>query len=250
MSDTARPEIEGTEAEIRDRLLDAALFGVAFDGWSDGTFRAACADAGIDPAVARAVCPRGALDLALAYHERGDRLMMERLSREDLAALRLRDRIALAIRYRIEAIDDKEAVRRGSALFSLPGNAADGARAIWGTADRIWTALGDHSDDINWYTKRASLAGVYGSTVLFWLGDDSENCAATWEFMDRRVADVLNLEKVRAQVTGNPVLKRVFAGPNWLAGRIRAPGKTRGFPGSWEQPVAPTSGRPTPVDPD
>jgi ubiquinone biosynthesis protein COQ9 len=52
-------------------------------------------------------------------------------------------------------------------------HAADGAKAIWGTADRIWTALGDTSDDLNWYTKRATLSAVYGSTVLYWLGDDS-----------------------------------------------------------------------------
>ncbi len=32
-----------------------------------------------------------------------------------------------------------------STLFALPQHAADGARAIWGTADAIWTALGDTS---------------------------------------------------------------------------------------------------------
>ena len=140
------------------------------------------------------------------------------------------------IRHRVEAIDDREAVRRGATLFCVAGQYAadDGARAIWGTADRIWEALGDSSDDINWYTKRASMAGVYSATLLYWLGDESEENARTWDFLDARVDDVMNLERVRAQVTGNPVMKLIFAGPNWLAGQVRAPRKgAEGFPGSW-----------------
>ena len=62
-------------------------------------------------------------------------------------------------------------VRRGTTLFALPHHAAEGAKLIWGTADAIWTALGDTSDDVNWYTKRATLSAVYGSVVLFWLGE-------------------------------------------------------------------------------
>lgn len=223
-----------TQAELKSKLLDAALMHVTFDGWSEESFRAAARDAEIDLEVARVICPRGAVDLALAYHERGDEIMLKRLAEEDLPTLRLRDRIATAIRFRIEAIDDREAVRRGSALFSLPPYAGDGARAIWGTADKIWNALGDNADDVNWYTKRASLAGVYSATALYWLGDVSEENERTWEFLASRVDDVLNLERVRAQVTGNPVMKIIFAGPNWLAGQIRAPKKDMpGFPGSW-----------------
>ncbi len=228
------------QAELKSKLLDAALMHVTFDGWSEETFRAAARDAEIDTEVARVICPRGAVDLALAYHERGDAEMLRRLALEDLPTLRLRDRIAKAIRFRIEAIEDREAVRRGSALFSLPPYAGDGARAIWGTADKIWNALGDNAEDINWYTKRASLAGVYSSTILYWLGDESENAERTWEFLDARVDDVMNLERVRARVTGNPVMKLIFAGPNWLAGQIRAPRKRgEGFPGRWSDDETP-----------
>ncbi|RYH08190.1 COQ9 family protein [Tropicimonas sp. IMCC6043] len=223
-----------TRAARMSTLLDAALVHVSFDGWSDGTFAAACRDAGIDPAEARILFPRGALDLALAYHARGDAEMLRRLEREDLPTLRLRDRIAMAIRFRIEAIEDREAARRATTFFALPGNALDGARAIWDTADRIWTALGDEADDINWYTKRASLAGVYSATLLYWLGDESEGHARSWEFLDSRVDDVMNLERVRARITGNPVMKLIFAGPNWLAGQVRAPKRgEEAFPGRW-----------------
>lgn len=227
-----------TYDSVTERLLDAALMHVAFDGWSEATFRAAAADADIAPEAARAAFPRGAVDLALAFHARGDAAMLARLATEDLSHLRLRDRIAAAVRFRLEAVEDKEAVRRGSTLFALPMHAADGARAIWGTADKIWTALGDTSTDANWYTKRATLSGVYGATVLYWLGDDSIGHDATWAFLDRRIDDVMRIEKLKAQVNANPVLSRVMAGPNWLMSRIKAPAPAprTGFPGSWNAP--------------
>ncbi len=84
-----------------DRVLDAALLHVPFDGWSETTLRAAIADSGVSEALARSLFPRGGVDLALAYHRRGDALMRERLAATDLAALRYRDRIATTVRLRL-----------------------------------------------------------------------------------------------------------------------------------------------------
>jgi ubiquinone biosynthesis protein COQ9 len=240
---TDSPETPPSLEALRERLLDAALMHVPFDGWSEATLRAARRDAGIDEGLARAAFPRGAVDLALAFHDRGDREMARRLKAMDLSSLRFRDRIATAVRVRLEAAEDREAVRRGTTLFALPQHAADGARALWSTADRIWEALGDSSDDLNWYTKRASLSGVYGATVLYWLGDESEGYHATWEFLDRRIADVMRIETAKARVNDNPVLRRVFAGPAWLASKVRPPARMPqvDLPGRWDMapPAAP-----------
>jgi ubiquinone biosynthesis protein COQ9 len=149
------------------------------------------------------------VDLALAWHRQGDAAMVAALQASDLTALRFRDRIARALRLRLEAAD-RELVRRGTTLFALPQNAADGARALWGTADAIWTALGDTTRDFSWMTKRATLAGVQGATVLYWLGDDSPGHHATWDFLDRRIEDVMRFEKVKASFRDNP-LGRMFA---------------------------------------
>lgn len=229
---------ETTPDPLLERLLDAALIHVAFDGWSEATFRAAARDAGLDPAAARTVAPRGALDLAVAFHLRGDRAMVARMRSEPLAQLRFRDRIAAAVRFRLEAIEDREAVRRGAALFALPMHAAEGSRLIWGTASRIWDTLGDTSDDLNWYTKRTTLSAVHAATVLYWLGDDSTGFQATWDFLDRRIDDVMRVEKIKAQVRANPVLSRLMAGPEWLASKVRAPGRRApvDMPGVWTPP--------------
>lgn len=224
-------------AELKDRLLDAALMHVPFDGWSDTSFRAATLDAELDPAMARAVCPRGAVDLALAYHARGDAMMVERL-RSEILPERYRDKIAAAVRFRLEAVDDKEAVRRGTTLFALPIYAADGAKAIWGTADLIWSTLGDTSEDFNWYSKRATLSGVYSATTLYWLGDDSVQSQASWDFLDRRIDEVMRIEKLKGQVKDNKLLSAMLSGPTWLMSQIKAPSKaaTADYPGRWTPP--------------
>ena len=221
-------------SDPREKLLDAALAHVPFDGWSDETFQAAIRDAGVAPGLARGLCPRGAADLAIAYHRRGDAQMVRRLAQADLGQMRFRDRIAAAVRYRLEAVGDRELVRRGMTLFSLPQYAPDGARLLWETCDLIWTALGDNSDDINWYTKRATLSGVYSATVLYWLGDDSEDHAATWAFLDRRIEDVMRFETFKANMRANPGLMRLLKGPLDVLGRIRAPKPGGDMPGSWK----------------
>lgn len=219
----------------KNRLVEAAVMHVAFDGWSDDTLKLAASDCGISLAEAQALFPRGAIDLALAYHHAGDDQMVAHMAETDLSVMRYSARVAHAIRLRLE-LADKEAVRRGSTLFALPQNAGDGAKAIWGTADRIWEALGDTSRDVNWYTKRMTLSAVYSSVVLFWLGDTSDDHHATWVFLDRRIENVMQFEKTKAQLRENPFVKSFMAGPGKILDRITAPGNgPNGFPGQWNK---------------
>jgi len=214
---------------IRDALLDVALPHVPFDGWSPATFDAAVKEAGVAPDIARALCPRGAVDLAVAYHRRGDRA----ITAEGLADMRYSEKVATLVRRRIEATD-REVVRRGTTLFALPHHAPEAARLMWETADAVWEALGDTSRDVNWYTKRAILSGVISSTILYWLGDQSEGSAATWAFLDRRIADVMRFEKTKARLRENRAAQALFAVPNAFLSRIRAPRSAGGradYPG-------------------
>ena len=78
---------------------------------------------------------------------------------------------------------------------------------VFWTTDKIWNALGDTSEDVNWYTKRATLSAVYSTTLLFWLGDDSERSVDTWAFLDRRIDNVMQFETVKAKLKDNPIAK-------------------------------------------
>ena len=99
----------------------------------------------------------------------------------------------------------------------------------------IWTYLGDTSADVNWYTKRASLSAVYGACILYWLGDDSPDHQATWDFLDRRIENVMQFEKAKAEINKNAAFKPLLAGPLWLASKIKAPATKpeTTLPGQW-----------------
>lgn len=207
---------------MRGDLLAAITPHVPFDGWSEPAFRQAVADLGVDPGVARLVCPRGAVDLAVEYHRAADREAAKLIAAAEWPEMKFRDRIAAAVRMRLELVDP-ELVRRAASLFALPQHAATGAKLVWESADMIWTALGDTSRDYNWYSKRLTLSGVYSGTVLYWMGDESEGRAESWEFLDRRIGDVMQIEKIKGKVTGLP-------GLSGLLSRIRAP-EQRPMPG-------------------
>jgi ubiquinone biosynthesis protein COQ9 len=218
-------------------LLDTILPHVAFEGWSASAFLAAVSECNMTSEEAGSICPRGAIDLAVLFHTQGDAAMVEALIMADLSEMRFRDKVAHAVRLRLEAADDKEAVRRGSALFALPHLAPIGSKLIWGTADAIWTALGDTSVDVNYYTKRATLSAVYGSVVLFWLGDDSEDGQATIDFIDRRIDNVMQFEKFKSAINSNPLTKPFASVLGALTSGIKAPAASaRDVPGSWDLP--------------
>ncbi|MEL7027234.1 MAG: COQ9 family protein, partial [Pseudomonadota bacterium] len=106
-------------------------------------------------------------------------------------------------------------------------------------ADHMWTAIGDTSDDYNWYTKRATLAGVWGATVLYWLGDDSLEQQNTHAFIDRRIDDVMRIEKVKSQVRSAPVLGAMAKAAENALSRVKPPsGPRKDMPGVWTTPNA------------
>jgi ubiquinone biosynthesis protein COQ9 len=80
------------------------------------------------------------------------------------------------------------------------------------TVDAICHAAGDRAADFSWYTKRAILAAVYGATLLYWLQDGrtdagGEDDAATLGFLDRRLAGIGRVGKLRGRASA--ALRRV-----------------------------------------
>ena len=123
---------------------------------------------------------------------------LDRLEAEPLADARISDRIAQAIAMRLETVEPwREAVRRSLVVLALPHRAALGARLVYDTVDAIWYAAGDAATDFSFYTKRASLAAIYGATVLYWLDDRSEGFAETRAFVDRRLAAMARFGRLR-----------------------------------------------------
>jgi ubiquinone biosynthesis protein COQ9 len=189
------------DSEI-ERLIAAMLPDIAFDGWTNRALSNAARRADIPVGEAMALFPRGAPDLIAGFSHWADCRMLERLEMAGVAELSLSRRIALALRLRFEVLAPwREGMRRGLSVLAMPQNAGLGLRLLYGTVDAIWQGVGDQSTDFSFYTKRATLAGIYAAAVLYWLDDRSPEFADTHAFIERRLLDLHRLTGLRQRLT-------------------------------------------------
>ncbi len=199
---------------LRDRVLDAVLAHVAFDGWSQAAIRSAVSAGAIVAAESVLAFPAGPVGMIEWHSLRADRRVAAEMERRGADGLKVRDRITLGIRLRLEGVTaEREAVRRAIFVLAFPFNAPLAAKLLYRTVDSIWYAAGDTATDFNFYTKRGLLAGVYSATLMYWLNDRSDDGSATWAFLARRIDDVMRIEKLKSRVQG--------FGATWRTGPAR-----------------------------
>ncbi len=191
--------VHATPDDQRDAIVMAVLPHVPFDGWGLAALRRAADSIGLGADAATRLFPGGAAAAVAHFMALADRLMVSDLAAHDLASMKIRERIAMAVKVRLQRWQPhKEAVRRALAIAPFPPLAGRTIGGWYNTVDAIWRAIGDKSVDFSFYTKRALLAGVYAATLLYWIDDTSEDASATWAFLDRRIADVMKIPKLRA----------------------------------------------------
>jgi ubiquinone biosynthesis protein COQ9 len=186
---------------VREAILAEALKGAAFDGFTPLSLERAAADAGRTKAELAAAFPGGAVDLLAYWSGRADDAAAAAIAAPQEPPLKIREKVAKAVEARLAYLrPHKEAARRAGAYLALPHNAPRAARLVWASADAIWRAMGDPSTDFNFYSKRAILSGVLSTTFARWLGDDSDDEAATKSFLAARINNVMQFEKLKARV--------------------------------------------------
>jgi ubiquinone biosynthesis protein COQ9 len=198
---TSQSDLGGSDpdAALRDRLAEAVAEEAAFSGWTRLGLSAAAEKAGA-AADARRLFPGGPIDVLSHLSRRADERTVEALEQQ-AGALKTRERIALGVKLRIQnTVGGKESVRRGLALLALPFNGPLALKLLYRTTDAIWYAAGDTATDFNFYSKRVLLAGVFSSTLLYWLNDRSEGDEATWGFLDRRLDNVMSFETLKGRL--------------------------------------------------
>ncbi len=185
----------------RDALIEAMLPEVPFDGWSRAALRAAARRIDLPASEASALFSGGAADFVACFSRWADRRMLDRVESLPLDQLRVPERIAFAVNIRLEIIEPwREAVRRALVILALPQHAVLALRLLYETVDGMWYAAGDSATDFSFYTKRATLAGIYAATLLYWLEDRSPGFADTRAFLDRRLADVGQIGAARRRL--------------------------------------------------
>jgi ubiquinone biosynthesis protein COQ9 len=209
--------------EVRAALAPIIARNAGFDGWSDAAVHAAADEAGVDRDVAKLAFKDNAIDMIDAWIDSIDMDLAHRLPAEKLAAMKIRDRITALLATRLEIMaPDRESLRRAMAIMAMPQNLVRSAKIGWRSADRMWRLAGDTASDFNHYTKRMTLSAVYASTLSVFVNDDSDNFADARAFLDRRIDNVMQFEKVKFQAKQRqeyvPSLSRFI-------GRLRYPAR-------------------------
>jgi len=189
--------------EIRRKLSLPLGENAVFDGWTEAAVDSAANALGVDPAQARLAVPKdqaGKIDL---YVRGVDRALTEHFTSHGLEGLKIREKIRTIVWKRLEIMEPaREAVRRALSILAMPQNVPTGLKMGWRTADIMWRIAGDTSTDYNHYTKRMMLGAVYSSTLLVWLDDQTEGWTDAASFLDRRIDDVMKIEKLKADWKG------------------------------------------------
>ena len=190
--------------QLRRRLALAVGENAVFDGWSAAAVESAAGQLGIDPVQARLAMPKSPARMIDVYIQEVDRGLEASFPPERIGAMKIRERIRALVWHRLEIMGPaREAIRRAMATLAMPQNVPLALRISWRSADLMWRMAGDTSTDFNHYTKRMTLGAVYGSTLLAWLDDQSEEWADTGAFLDRRIDDVMKFEKLKAEWRGS-----------------------------------------------
>lgn len=189
-----------TARDPHEALLLATLPYAGAEGWGEAALLQGAQDCQISEKQALELFPGGAAEMIGFFSAWADERMQRILPVKEMEKLRVRDRVAIGVRARLEVLSPfKEATAATLTFFARPWHASQGLHQLYETVDSIWQAAGDESVDYNYYTKRILLAGVYTSTLLFWLKDESEDHEETWAFLDRRIENVMKIEKVKGK---------------------------------------------------
>ncbi len=179
-------------------ILDAALKLAPFDGWTDAMLRQAVQNAELPKGAHALYFPDGILELLKFWSDQMDAQAEMDISLLDLSPMKIRDQVTSGLLARFMVIGDhNEAARRAGSRLMLPDAAAQGTAQIWASADMIWRAIGDKSTDGNFYSKRATLSAVIAATLPIWLSDNSDDKAKGRAFLDARIANVMQFEKLK-----------------------------------------------------
>ena len=194
----AKDKTSPSEIEIRDQLIAAMLAHVPFDGWGEASLRAGAEDAGMSYEDAKVILPNDAAAID-AFTDYADRDMARSLDQMEPRPEKISAIIRAAVLCRLEnAEPHRDAVAQGLKILARPQHAQIAASTLYRTVDRMWRLTGDRSVDFSFYTKRATLAGIYSATLLYWVAYPNADRAATEAFLDQRLREIAMIPKVTA----------------------------------------------------
>ncbi|CAI9286166.1 unnamed protein product [Lactuca saligna] len=188
--------------EEQARVLAASLLHVARLGWTEAAMIAGARDVGVSPSIVGAFPQKeGAL---VEYFM--DECLKKLIDAIDSGELQLQDlvpseRIAKLVRYRLEL--QAPYISKWPQALSIqaqPSNFATSFKQRAMLVDEFWHAVSDEGNGVDWYLKRTVLGGIYSTTEIYMLTDNSPDFNDTWVFLNERVRDAFDLKKTFQEV--------------------------------------------------
>ncbi|XP_066493993.1 ubiquinone biosynthesis protein COQ9, mitochondrial [Tiliqua scincoides] len=208
-TDQGGEESEGYESEeqLQHRILTASLEFVPAHGWTADAIAEGAKSLGLSVAAAGLFQNDGS-DLVLHFVSQCNTKLSELLEEQHkLVQLGqgekkktdqfLKDALEARLRMLIPYI---EKWPQAISVLLLPHNIPASLNLMTTMVDDMWHYAGDQSTDINWYTRRAVLAGIYNTTELVMIQDSSPDFEETWSFLENRIADAMNMGHTAKQV--------------------------------------------------
>ena len=211
--------LKTTSEYIRTQILDAALRHVPFEGWSEKTLQMAVKDCGLPMGAEELYFPGGPIELITFWSSEINHCVEAKLSGMNLSEMKIRDKVTQGVLLGLEALGHhEEAARRAVSRLALPSAFGVAPKILWSGADTIWRSIGDTSTDGNYYSKRAILSGVIGSSLLSWLSDDTDGKSKARAFLDARIANVMSFEKTKWEFNKR---RETWPNPAEILGKVR-----------------------------
>ncbi|BAF12242.1 uncharacterized protein [Oryza sativa Japonica Group] len=184
--------------EEQEKVLRASLLHVPRMGWSESAMIAGARDVGVSPAIVGAF-PRKEAALVEFFMDDCLQQLIDRIDAgegELLKNLVLSERLSKLVRMRLEMQGPYISKwPQALSIQSQPANISTSLKQRAVLVDEIWHAAGDAGSDIDWYVKRTVLGGIYSTSEVYMLTDNSPDFRDTWTFVSRRIKDALDLQK-------------------------------------------------------
>ena len=200
---------------IKYDLVKAMLPHVPFDGWTWAAVENGSLDIGFmkkETPASRLLTYQnlfedGSIDFIDCFSDLIDVEVKNKYEALGSKPERIPQKIKTIILIRLESCQIyKEAIRCSLSITALPNNSKKSLNILYRTCNSIWRIAGDKSTDFSFYTKRATLAAIYTSTLLFWLNESSINQEETSAFLDRRLNDINKISSLKKPFS---VIKKV-----------------------------------------
>ncbi|PKU74688.1 ubiquinone biosynthesis protein COQ9, mitochondrial [Dendrobium catenatum] len=191
-----RTKVGSSYEDEQARVLRAALSHVPRLGWSYSALISGARDIGVSPSIVGSF-PRKEAALVEFFMDDCLQKLIDRIdSGEVLNELILSDRLVKLIRIRLEMqVPYISKWPQALSIQAQPMNLTTSLKQRTALVDEIWHAAGDKGSDIDWYVKRTVLGGIYSTSEVYMITDDSPEYQSTWNFLEHRIKDAFELQK-------------------------------------------------------